>query len=134
MTTRKATEFLSTAMHDFLFASIGTEANGMSLSVVSVFARQGHDPWREAGQLADLPKAQAEERLAQAIARMPGSQWNLPEATEIASRLIGLLPARQTGAALDVVRSGGSRQPFTATNLALIAVVLAVGILVATWL
>lgn len=134
MTTRKATEFLSTAMNDFLFAAVGTEANGMSLSVVSVFARQGHDPWREAGQLAELPTAQAEERLAQAITRMPGSQWNLSQASEIAARLIGLLPARQTQAALAAVRSGWNWNPLTLGNLVPIAVALAVGILVANWL
>ena len=29
---------------EFLFAAVGTEANGMTLSLVSVFARLGNDP------------------------------------------------------------------------------------------
>jgi hypothetical protein len=78
----------------FLFADVGTEASGMTLSVVSVLARQGSDPWREAGRLADLPKAEATDSLARTIAGMPKSLWNLPDAIVIAARLTGLLPAR----------------------------------------
>ena len=35
-------------LNQFLFADIGTEANGTTLSVLSVFARRGADPWTEA--------------------------------------------------------------------------------------
>lgn len=81
-------------LNQFLFADVGTEASGMTLSVVSVFARQGSDPWREAGRLADLSKAEATDSLARTIAAMPRSLWNLPEAIAISARLTGLLPAR----------------------------------------
>jgi hypothetical protein len=83
-------------LNQFLFADIGTEANGMTLSVMSVFARRGSDPWTEAGRLAGLPKADAADSLAHMIAAMPKSLWALPEAIVIAVRLIGLLPARPT--------------------------------------
>jgi hypothetical protein len=81
-------------LNEFLFADVGTEASGMMLSVVSLFARQGNDPWREAGRLADLPKDAAADSLAHDIAEMPQGRWNLPDAAVIAGRLIGLLPAR----------------------------------------
>jgi hypothetical protein len=81
-------------LNAFLFADVGTEASGMTLSVVSVFARQGGDPWREAGRLADLPKADATDSLARTIAGMPKSLWNLSDAIVIAARLTGLLPVR----------------------------------------
>lgn len=81
-------------LNRFLFADVGTEASGMTLSVVSVFARQGSDPWQEAGRLAGLPKAEATDSLARMIAGMPRSLWNLPDAGVIAARLTGLLPAR----------------------------------------
>ena len=81
-------------LNQFLFADVGTEASGMTLSVVSVLARQGSDPWREADRLADLPKAEATDSLARTIAGMPKSLWNLPDAIVIAARLTGLLPAR----------------------------------------
>jgi hypothetical protein len=83
-------------LNAFLFADVGTEANGMMLSVASVLARQGNDPWREAGRLADLPKAEATDSLARMIAGMPRSLWGLPDAGVIAVRLTGLLPTRPT--------------------------------------
>ena len=81
-------------LNHFLFAEVGTEANGVGLSVLSVFARIGADPWSEAGRLAALPKADAAESLARTIAEMPKSLWALPDASSIAVRLIGLLPSR----------------------------------------
>jgi hypothetical protein len=89
-----ATALVQSNLNDFLFANVGTEARGMTLSVISVLARQGLDPWREAGRLADLPKADAANSLARTIAGMPQSLWNLPDATVIARRLIGMLPRR----------------------------------------
>ena len=94
MTTPDVTAFQRSDLNAFLFADVGTEANGMTLSVVSVFARQGSDPWGEAGRLADLPKAEATDSLARTIAAMPRSLWDLPAAIAIAVRLTGLLPAR----------------------------------------
>ena len=91
-------------LNQFLFADVGTEASGMTLSVVSVLARMGIDPWREAGRLADLPKAEATDSLARAIAGMPRSLWNLPDAVVIAGRLIGLLPARPGGVTQSIAR------------------------------
>jgi hypothetical protein len=93
-------------LNQFLFADIGTEANGMTLSVMSVFARRGADPWTEAGRLAGLSKADAAESLASMIAGMPKSLWALPEAIVIAVRLIGLLPARPSAG----IRVEGIRQ------------------------
>lgn len=81
-------------LNDFLFAGVGAEANGMTLSVVSVFARLGNDPWQEASRLARLPRSEATESLAHSIACMPTSIWPLEAATTIAAGLIPLLPAQ----------------------------------------
>jgi hypothetical protein len=81
-------------LDEFLFASIGTEPSGMTLSLLSVFARRGDDPWNEAGKLVGLPKGDAIDSIAQAIVRMPRSVWTLPDATTIATRLVALLPVR----------------------------------------
>jgi hypothetical protein len=86
------------ALDEFLFASVGTEPGGMALSVLSVFARLGNDPWREAGRLVGLPKGEAIESLAHAISVMPRSVWTLPDATAIATRLVALLPTQLGGA------------------------------------
>jgi hypothetical protein len=79
-------------LNDFLFAVVGPEANGMTLTVVSVFARLGNDPWQEASRLAELPRSEATESLARSIAGMPTSIWPLEAATTIAAGLIPLLP------------------------------------------
>ncbi len=93
----KTTEIFALERSDlngFLFSVIGSERNGSDISVVSLLARTGADPWREAGRLAALPKLAAKEWLAQVIANGPSSTWALPEARVIAARLIALLPAR----------------------------------------
>ena len=94
VTTPDVTAMQRSDLNEFLFADVGTEANGMMLSVVSVLARQGSDPWREADRLAELPKAEATDSLARTIADMPRSLWDLPAAVLIAVRLTGLLPTR----------------------------------------
>ena len=96
MATPDVTALQRSDLNQFLFADIGTEANGTTLSVMSVFARRGSDPWTEAGRLAGLPKAEATDTLARMIATMPKTLWALPEAIVISGRLIGLLPARPT--------------------------------------
>ena len=70
---------LNARFDDFLFASIGEEASGMPLSVASVLARLGTDPWVEAGRLARLPQAKATEALAAMIAQVPMPGWQPSE-------------------------------------------------------
>ncbi len=79
-------------LNRFLHAGVGTEASGMTLSVLSALARLGMDPWQEAGRLARLPRKAAVDGLAQTIAGMPASRWSLLDATPIAERLVALLP------------------------------------------
>ncbi len=78
----------------FLFAEVGTERSGMALTVVSVIARLGEDPWAEAKRLSTLPTLAAIDYLARAIARMPTSSWALTDSIAIATRLVPLLPAQ----------------------------------------
>ena len=84
-------------LNRFLFADVGVEASGMTLSVLSTLARRGTDPWQEAARLAKLPRNAAVEGLARIIAAMPSSLWSLPDATVIAARLVALLPSRTGG-------------------------------------
>ena len=123
MATSDVTALQRSDLNEFLFADVGLEANGMTLSVVSVFARQGRDPWSEAGRLAALPKLEATDSLARTIAAMPRGLWDLTAAGVIAVRLIGLLPARPI---IGLRRPNG---PLAATRtvVALVCIVLAVG-------
>ncbi len=76
----------------FLHATIETERNRMDLSVLSVLARVGHDPWTEAARLAGLPRAAAADSLAATIACLPAKSHLRAHARMIALCLVMLLP------------------------------------------
>jgi hypothetical protein len=76
----------------FLFASL-SETDEMTLSVLSLLARQDVDPWQEAARLTQLPKAQAINSLAAKIWKSNSERWSPSEASILAARLIELLPS-----------------------------------------
>ncbi len=82
-------------LNPFLFAEVRTEVNGSSLTMLSVLARLGQDPWVEAALLAKLPKAAAVERLIAMIAASPLSPQATSETRVVAARLVTLLPAQE---------------------------------------
>ena len=79
--------------NDFLFADVGAVALGPALTVLSVFARIGRDPWQEADRLARLTQREAANSLAHSIVVMPDSGWTMVDAWPLADRLTKLLPA-----------------------------------------
>ena len=82
-------------MNEFLFASVGAEDNGMPVSVLSALTRLGVDPWTEAARFAALPKTSAAAALAQLIGRLPVERLASLDSTELAVRLVELLPVNQ---------------------------------------
>jgi hypothetical protein len=84
--------YLTPEFDDFLFALINEDRDGTPLSVLSLFARLGLDPWEEAANLAQLPHASATKRLISLIASIPGSQMGSSDATAISNRLLAFLP------------------------------------------
>src|SRR5438552_15755168 len=102
----------------FLFASVGEEAEGVPLSVLSALSRLDLDPRDEAARLSHLTKETAAEQLARMIARLSDRRWPLSEARRIAGGLIERLPPATTAGKLDrretgVEPPGGSRaSPF----------------------
>jgi hypothetical protein len=82
----------SSDFDDFLFATIGDDANGMLLSVNSALARSGVDPWAEAATLARLPAETATRNLASLIAALPEGPSARRDPGAIAARLVALLP------------------------------------------
>jgi len=107
---------LSPEFDSFLFAPIGEEGNGMSLSVMSAFTRLNIDPWREAAQLSNLSKEKAIEALAPIIARLPVGGWTALDIPEIARRMVEFLPRHdvivQSVATLRVASSARSRAAY----------------------
>jgi hypothetical protein len=75
----------------FLYASVGDDVNGMSLSVLSAFARQDVDPWEQAASLSRLPAASAQTQLVAMLGALP-SLASVADRNDIAGRLIPLLP------------------------------------------
>ena len=47
---------LHSDLNDFLFAAIGEEQNGVTLSVVSALTQLGVGPWEEAARLTPCPR------------------------------------------------------------------------------
>ena len=84
----------NTGLNSFLFAEVGTESNGSMLTVLSVLARLGEDPWTQAALWANLPTPDIIDRLAHSIAQMPLPPRALRDARQTATRLIQLLPTR----------------------------------------
>src|SRR5436305_771368 len=76
----------------FLFASL-CETDEMTLSVLSVLARQDVDPWQEAARLTQLPKEEAINSLASKIWKSNSGRWPPSGASILAVRLIELLPS-----------------------------------------
>jgi hypothetical protein len=96
---------LNSEFNDFLFAPIGTEGSNQTLTVLSVFSRQGMDPWQQAAQLRRLPKEQALRNLAAIIAALPDEARSPGSSQAIADQLIELLPRRPSlGARLTTQR------------------------------
>jgi hypothetical protein len=94
MPSSDAFAFKNSGLNAFLFAEVGQELNGSPLTILSVLARLGKDPWAEAAKWASMPKAAIIERLTQSISQMPLCPQAFTDARATASRLILLLPSR----------------------------------------
>ena len=94
MTTSASASNLTPKFDKFLFARIDKDSEETPLSVLSVLARLGVDPWEEAARLAQLPRLAAVKRLAEMIAAIPGASSACLDAGTLSDRLISLLPSR----------------------------------------
>jgi hypothetical protein len=102
---------VNSEFNDFLYALVGDEGNGMTLSVISALTRLDIDPWQEAARLSDLSKEKAVQALAPIIARLPGGQWADADTPNIAVRLAGLLPHHDSPTPSGLAVSIGSGKP-----------------------
>ena len=121
----------------FLHATIGRERNSMDLSVLSLLARVGHDPWAEAMRLTELPRAAAVDSLAATIACLLGEGRPRAHPRAVALRLVLLLPSKDHPApgipAAGRRQGGGVNGPMLAG--AMLGATLALGLLIgaAVW-
>lgn len=84
--------FRDSTLNAFLYADVGTEANGCGLTILSVLARLGKDPWAEAALWSRKPKDAAVDALTQSIVLVQPRQPLDEPAHSTALRLIDLLP------------------------------------------
>jgi hypothetical protein len=127
---------LGSEFNAFLFAPVGDEKNGMMLTVLSALARLDLDPWREASELARMPRATANQRLTSLIAGLPDapSTWSQPGA--IADRLIALLPRGDSASVAACAKLlGADAVPISrrAARVLAINLLLVAGMLCAQW-
>jgi len=83
---------------EFLFAPAGQDPDGMPVTLLTVLARLGVDPWEEAADLAHLSRETALQRLAARLEAMPNGPASAADTVNVATRLISLLhrvPARK---------------------------------------
>lgn len=81
-----------TPFDGFLYAAVGEDRGGNTVSVLSTLARLGLDPWDEAADLADLPRADARTRLERLLARFGDVPALRKDQGTIIPRLLELLP------------------------------------------
>jgi hypothetical protein len=82
------------SLNAFLFSDVGVESNGTGLTILSLLARLGKDPWAEAAAWSLKSKDTAITSLTDCIAQMPPNQQAFDDAHLTASRLVALLPTR----------------------------------------
>jgi len=118
-------------VNPFLFAEVGLEASGVPLTVLSVLARLGEDPWRQAQNWASLSNETVVDQLADCIRQMPMGPEAIRDARITAKRLILLLPGAQKGVhAMDDPAAGSARaRPhWTRTTILIGAMVIGIAI------
>ena len=111
----------------FLYEYVGEDGSGAEVTALSMFARLGVDPWKEASELAGLPEDAARSRLCATMSKCRDMSFQPQDHREIARRLIALLPRP---ASRGVVASGGSppdpQRPSSGAQFYLIAMIVLV--------
>ncbi len=81
-----------TPFDDFLYAVLGHDKAGNSVSVLSALARLGRDPWDEAAELSALSSAAAQTRLEGLMARFSDVPVGARDPRATIPGLVALLP------------------------------------------
>ncbi|MGY6634850.1 MAG: hypothetical protein ACXIU8_14075 [Alkalilacustris sp.] len=76
----------------FLYAGVGEDRNGNSVTVLSTLARLGLEPWDAAAELAGLTRAEARSRLGGLLTRFRDVPALAQDHAATTRRLIELLP------------------------------------------
>jgi hypothetical protein len=94
MAHRAPFDLKNSPLNPFLHSEVGLELNGSALTVLSILARLGEDPWTLALSWTKLPKPEIIDSLANRIRQMPLCPQALLDAQGTATRLTSLLPTQ----------------------------------------
>lgn len=79
----------------FLYASVGEDRNGYTVTVLSALARLGLDPWNETAELVTLGREAARARLGALLSRFRDVPALVSDYGRVARDLSQLLPEGQ---------------------------------------
>ncbi len=82
-------------LNTFLYTEVGIERNGSPLTVLSVLARLGKDPWGEAENWRRMPQAKAVDCLVQDLLEMPVYSERFSDARAAAAQAVQILRSGQ---------------------------------------
>lgn len=85
----------------FLYASVGEDRNGYAVTVLSMLARLGLDPWNEAAELVTLGRDGARARFGALLARFRDVPALTSDHRRVARDLSQLLPEGRTSGSLE---------------------------------
>ena len=91
---------------EFLLSDIGVQANGLLLTILTLLARGGLDPWAEAERLSRMSRPAAESCMIAEINRAPACYRRRGDVGELAKSLVARLPAPAPAAPMDVWMAG----------------------------
>ncbi|MEM7530378.1 MAG: hypothetical protein AAF416_22515 [Pseudomonadota bacterium] len=82
------------ALEPFLYAFVGDDRNGASVTVLSALARLNLEPWQEAARLSASGQVAATARLVQLLSRFHDVPALARTREAVANELVFLLPDR----------------------------------------
>lgn len=122
-------------LDDFLFAPVGQDFDGTPLTLATVLARLGFDPWEEAAELASLAPEPALQRLASRLEAMPNGPSSAEDIVNVAVRLLALLhrAAPRKSFLPETPRPTHAARPSMRNNVAIYWLIALVFLLGAQW-
>ena len=117
-------------LNGFLFADIGPQPNGLPLTVLSLLALDGLDPWEEAERLSRMSRSAAVSFLVSEINRAPACHRSNIDVTDLASRIVARLPLHEPVKPVDVTFAGSGFEGLPAVaSMMLFYAILTLGLL-----
>lgn len=113
----------------FLFATVGEDRNGASVTVVSALARLGLEPWNEAADLAALQPPAALARLEMLLSDFGDVPALEQDHGSVAAKLVSLLPEVLPRRVSVITGSTETGLPSVSIRWILAAVLLIAGLL-----